>query len=123
MLRKIFPVYVIFATLVFQGCYYDVEEELYPDNATCITDSITYILTVRPILDQNCMECHNAVSNLGNVTLETYSDVAGVASSGQLVGAISHDPAYAAMPQGKSMLDDCTILKIETWVLAGSPNN
>ena len=109
--------------ILIQGCYYDVEEDLYPSTSICDTSLVTYSQTVRPILDNNCMNCHSQTASMGNVVLESYSDVLNYVNSGQLVGAINHDPNFSAMPQGEAKLDDCTILKIETWVLAGSPEN
>jgi hypothetical protein len=111
------------AVVSFQGCYYDTEEELYPQVQVCDTSQVTYSLSVRPVLDQNCMNCHSQAVQQGNIVLETYADVQGVAATGALLGAIRHDPGFTPMPQGGGKLNDCVILQIEKWIQSGSPNN
>src|SRR4030095_5875704 len=123
MRKRIYYCTVLVILIAIDGCYYDVEEDLYPSNTICDTSLVTYSQTVRPILDNKCMNCHNPSASMGTVVLENYTDVMKYVNSGQLVGAINHDPNYNAMPQGEAKLDDCTILKIETWVLSGSPEN
>ena len=114
----------ILSSLFFTGCYYDVVEELYPSNGVvCDTAGVTYSLTVKPIIDQNCISCHSQASQQGGVVLETYADVLVFANSGQLLGSVKHTTGYAAMPQGGAKLNDCNILKIEKWIQDGSPNN
>jgi len=105
------------------GCYYDVEEELYPATVSCDTSNVTYSLTVKPIIDDNCIVCHSQASQQGSVVLETYNDIQVYASSGQLLGAIKHESGFSPMPQGGAKLSDCNILKIEKWVSSGIPNN
>jgi len=124
MKRFLWILILIVPVSVINGCYYDVEEELYPaTGAVCDTSNVTYTLTVKPILDQNCNVCHSNASQQGSVILDSYADVAAQASSGKLMGAITHDPQFSAMPQGGAMLNDCNILKIGKWVQEGSPNN
>ncbi|MDQ3049842.1 MAG: hypothetical protein M3Q95_03040 [Bacteroidota bacterium] len=114
-----------FSIMGLSGCYYDVAEELYPGNGTagCDTSSVTYSLTVKPILDQNCMSCHSQALQQGGVILETHADVVTYVTSGQLLGSINHLSGFSPMPQGGPKLNDCNILKIETWVQAGALNN
>jgi len=114
------------SVITISGCYYDVEEDLYPDNGGgtgCDTSAVTYALKVKPIIDQNCMNCHSQASQQGNVVLETHPDIVTYANSGQLLGAIKHQPGFSPMPQGGAKLNDCNILIIEKWVQSGSPNN
>ena len=124
MKSKVHLLVLILVTSVLSGCYYDVEEELYPESFnSCDTSNVTYSQTVRPILDLNCMSCHSQLSQQGGVVLETYSNVISYVNSGQLLGAIKHDPGFEPMPQGVAKLSDCNILKIEKWVQTGSPDN
>jgi Planctomycete cytochrome C len=122
MKRSVLFILIAVVTVFIQGCYYDVEEELYPAN-DCDTTNVTYSLTIKPIIDDNCLFCHSQASQQGGVVLETHDDLLGYANSGQLVGSVTHDPDYAAMPQGAAKLSDCNILKIDKWVRTGSPNN
>lgn len=115
----------ILSAVLINGCYYDVEEELYPQQGpACDTTAITYLQTIQPIIAQNCLgSCHSQASQIGGIVLEGHTALADVAATGALLGAIKHEPGFSAMPQGQAKLDDCTILKIEKWVNDGSPNN
>lgn len=103
------------------GCYYDVEEVIYPNG--CDTNDITYSQDVRNILESNCLTCHDALSQNGNVNLEGYDNVKIYVDNGKLLGTIRHEDGFSAMPQGASQLASCTINKIQAWVDAGAPNN
>ena len=93
---------------VLPGCYYDVEEELYP-NTGCDTLDVGYATTI--------------AANFGNVTLEGHNNLKTYADNGQLLGVIRHESGFPAMPQGAPQLVDCTIEKIEKWVNDGAPDN
>lgn len=108
--------------LLFTGCYYDIEEELYPVSGTCDTSNVTYTATIAPIMNQHCVSCHSGSAPSGNIDLTSYANVMAEASTGSLYGSMSHDPNWSAMPQGGNKLDDCTLLKIKTWVDRGTPN-
>jgi hypothetical protein len=119
---------VITASLVLmQGCYYDSEEYLFPDTgSTCDTVNVTYALSVVPILQDNCLSCHNnsvAVALGGNVKLQDYADVKLKADDGKLVGVISHAPGFVPMPQGAVKMNVCSISIIRLWVEGGAENN
>ncbi|MEK7253943.1 MAG: hypothetical protein AAB316_04310 [Bacteroidota bacterium] len=106
------------------GCYYDNEEELYPDTGgDCDLANVTYGGTILPILQSNCFSCHDAANNNGGVTLEGYANLKIWVNNGYLLGAIRHESSFAPMPQGETKLLDCTIQKIEKWVSDGAPNN
>lgn len=123
MKRCIALVFIISAVLI-NGCYYDVEEELYPQQGlACDTAAITYTQTIQPIIAEKCLTCHSQALQLGNIVLEGHMALADVAATGALLGAIKHESGFSAMPQGEAKLDDCTILKIEKWVNDGTPNN
>lgn len=112
---------VVLCLSIGAGCYYDVEEELYPNG--CNTSNISYVQNIVPILEANCLSCHDALSQNGNVNLEGYDNVKQYADSGELLGTIRHEPGFSSMPQGTSMLPKCTIDRIQAWVDAGAPNN
>lgn len=108
--------------LLASGCYYDVEEDLYP-SLECQTDLVGYQSTVAPIIASNCLGCHSTAANFGNVALENYSDVKTYVNNGKLLGAIKHQSGFSAMPQNQPKLVDCDIQKIERWVLNGALND
>lgn len=117
---------LLFAVIsVFSACYYDNEEELYPNtNQTpCDTASVTLSAVVKPILNQHCTGCHNAGFASGGVDLETYAQLASSANSGKLLSSIKHDGKASPMPKGSAKLDACSIAKIEKWIQLGAKNN
>ncbi len=112
---------IIFISLFIASCYYDVEEELYPNG--CGTGSITFTSTIVPVLKNNCYDCHSSSNVQGGVILEGYANVKTYVSNGKLLSSIKHDGNSFAMPQGEPKLSDCLINKIETWINNGAPNN
>lgn len=107
------------------GCYYDVEEELYPSGglAACDTSNVTYSQVIAPIINSNCISCHSQSLAQGNVNLEGFNNVKTYADNGLLLAVIRHEPGVTPMPQNGNKLSDCTILKIEKWVNEGSQDN
>jgi hypothetical protein len=121
-MKKI-PFLLAMALLAIQtGCYYDVEEELYPD-ITCDTAARSYSTHIVPILQNNCYVCHSQAANLGNVTLEGYNNLKTYVNSGKLLGAIKHQQGFQPMPQGQPQLADCSIAQIEAWITDGALDN
>nr|MBS0037021.1 hypothetical protein [Saprospiraceae bacterium] len=113
--------FLVLLTLI-SACYYDVEEELYP-NEICDTQEVSYSGFVKPVLEDNCLICHNSGSNMGNVTLEGIDNVRIYSANGRLLGAIKHEPGFSPMPQGNEKLSDCQITKIEAWINQGTMDN
>jgi len=107
-----------------QGCYYDVEEELYPANTTsCDTSNVTYNNSVKSIIDANCNVCHSQASAQGGVVLDSYTTLKDFGISGALLASIRHETGYSAMPKDGNKLNDCNIAKIEKWVATAYPEN
>ena len=116
---------LLIVALVY-SCYYDSEEYLYPQlNNGCDTINITFNLSVKPVLQNNCYGCHsNSTSTFGgNIRLEDYSDVLLSANNGKLLGSITHAGGFVPMPQGAQQLEACKITIIRKWIESGTPNN
>jgi len=113
------------------GCYYDNQEELHPNFATvCDTTSavITYSADIIPILQSGCgisdNACHNTDNSDSGIGLETYAAVAAeITPDNIFLKSIVHDPSVIAMPNGGGKLDECSIMKIESWINHGYLNN
>jgi hypothetical protein len=118
---------VILVTISFSSCYYDKEEELYPDQIAigCDTSNVRYSVEIKAIFDAKCNSCHAGVNASGNIRLETYQNVKTYidASGPRLVSSIAQDGNASAMPQGQPKLPDCDIDKVKIWVNAGYPEN
>ena len=87
-----------------------------PTPQPCDTLNVTYIADVYPIFDQYCVFCHGGAIPEGGIDLTNYEDVALLAQSGQLLGAVNHDPGYSPMPKDGDKLNFCQIRTITIWV-------
>lgn len=121
IIKSIF-ILVIF-TFLIESCYYDSEEELYPDAPPCDTTNVSYAEDVWPIISSNCTGCHSGGAPQGNVSLENYDDIVVAANNGSLLGTIKHEEGWSPMPKGGGQLNDCDIATIEKWVNDGTPEN
>lgn len=113
---------LVLAQIFICGCYYDVEEELYP-TTECQTDDMSLASDIIPILTQDCMQCHSNAANFGNVSLEDYEDLLQYVEDGSLLGVVKHDSGFSPMPKGAAKLLDCEIEKIQAWINNGALNN
>ncbi|NDK56634.1 c-type cytochrome domain-containing protein [Pontibacter fetidus] len=93
------------------------------DNTACNTTNVSFSGTIKPIFAKYCTGCHSGTAPTGGINLTLYTDAAGVAKSGRLVGAVTHASGFVPMPQGGAKLPQCDIDKIKVWVNAGAPNN
>jgi mono/diheme cytochrome c family protein len=111
--------------LGFSGCYYDVEEELYPDNKTACDTTLLNFAAVKPIFDSKCTGCHGGASPSAGIKLDTYIDTKAYldAAASTLVSSVKRDGNASNMPQGQPQLESCDISKISAWVAAGYPEN
>lgn len=123
-MKKIFSflMLVVLTSVIFSGCYYDNQEDLYP-KSSCDVTNVTYTGNVLSIIQSNCFSCHSAAANNGNVNLEGYANLKTYADNGKLAGVIEHKAGFSAMPQGAVKLSECNISIIKTWILSGSGNN
>lgn len=114
---------LVLVPLLFASCYYDNEEDLYPDTSNCETTDVSYNQDVLILLQDNCYVCHAAAINLGNITLEGYDKVKVYVDNGSLLGAIKHQNGFSPMPQGTAQLQVCDIALIEAWIADGALDN
>lgn len=117
---RIFALLIVMIAL--NACYYDVEEELYPD-MECTTDNMSYSDDILPILQRNCYACHQQGNQISGISLEGYTALKPFADNGKLVGVINHNAGLPPMPDGAPKLPSCDIEKIEAWVNDGAMNN
>ena len=87
----------------------------------CDLDSITFTKDILPIIQNNCRGCHSGTQPTGNLQLETYEDIAFVASDGRLEGVVKNLYGTAMPPTWH--LSDCNIQKIDRWIKQGHPDN
>ena len=126
-MKKIFiPAIVV----LLNGCYYDNLDEIHPDfNVQCdTTGTMSFASDIVPILSSGCgstdNSCHHTDNSDSDIGLDTYEDVkTQIENDNQFLKSIVHDPAVTPMPQGGGSLDECSILKIESWINNGYADN
>ena len=97
-------------------------------SGTCDTlNAISYSTQIYPLLQRNCLGCHNTTLASANVDLSSYQKVVYYAENGingtpYLIGVINHLSGFFPMPQ-YGMLDNCSIRTIELWIDQGKQNN
>lgn len=109
----------ITAWLLFDGCYYDAEEVLYP-GSFCDTANVTYTGTIKPIIDANCATtgCHvSGGTGVGNFTV--FSELSSRVQNGTFTAVVLE---ARSMPPGYD-LSDCALDQLTIWVNAGGPEN
>lgn len=110
-------------TFSLSSCFYDSEEELYPNPPACDTLNVSYSGDVVPILQNRCYSCHGNGTTVSVIEFEGHSDLLTVIANRNLLGAIKRESGVIAMPQGADKLPDCEILIIEAWIHQGKLNN
>ena len=88
----------------------------------CDMDTVKFT-DIQPIINTNCISCHNATDLAGGIALETHADISLYAIDGILITAINHNAGASAMPKDADKLHACYIKAIETWTAQGALNN
>lgn len=99
------------------GCYYDKEVNICSDTAAAYKNNI------KPLVEANCVSCHNSSNPNGSHDYSTFDGLHEVAINGLLVGSVTHAPGFTPMPKNRAQLSECQINQIKKWVNAGAPNN
>ncbi|MBK8497361.1 MAG: hypothetical protein IPL52_00755 [Flavobacteriales bacterium] len=110
------------SALFAPGCYYDNEEELYP-NSFCDTVNVNYGGGIKSIIDASCAipGCHVA-GGTGTGDFTDFNQLIGQIQNGRLLPSIRRDASAIPMPPSGA-LRDCELRRIELWVAAGAQNN
>jgi uncharacterized membrane protein len=120
----------VLVSVSLSSCYYDTEEELYPDSGSTICDtiSVSYANDIVPIVSAKCSTpgCHAGVNAAAGIALETYVGVQSYldADKARFISSIIWDGNASNMPKGASTkMSDCNINTIRAWINAGYLNN
>jgi hypothetical protein len=112
----------LFPALLAVACTWNNEEDLYGD-ILCDTVNITWSGTVLPILQNNCLECHNETLNYNGIKYTSYANTLVPVSDGRFRGVTNRLPGYVQMPYLRPKLNSCTLGKLNTWLDDGAPEN
>jgi uncharacterized membrane protein len=107
---------ILLLSILFSACLTNVEEQIEEEDPTIVDpcEAITFSLSVKPIIDNNCIQCHGAGGNFPNLT--TYN---GISSNASIVKS---ETVSRRMPQGGSLTNE-EIKAISCWVDGGALNN
>ncbi len=84
--------------------------------------SAGFSATIQPLLATNCVGCHSGTNPNGGLDFSNFTVLQGAALDGSLVGAITGEPEFTAMPPNSRMAT-CDIALVEKWVAEGAQNN
>jgi hypothetical protein len=95
-------------------------------NVTCgvsvDTVNVTFAKTIKPLLEINCVGCHQTGSASGNVVLDSYANVKTYIDNKKMWGAITYSTGYSAMPPSQK-LTDCQLVVVKKWIDKGAKND
>jgi len=121
MQKQIFLLFA-FGSVLLNGCYYDNEEELYP-NSFCDTVNVTYSNKVGDIVRAKCAipGCHVAGGG-GTGDFTQFSGVSAQVANGKFLQTVKRGPGSIPMPPS-GPLRPCEVQQIEKWIANGAANN
>lgn len=87
-------------------------------NGGCDSTQFAYTADIKPIIDLNCMGCHNT----GTTKLGTWAELNVQVQNNNLWRDINLPSGPNKMPP-VATLSNCDKKKIQKWIAAGAPNN
>ena len=116
-------IYSLIISLAFVGCTSTTYDDIGSDDDP-ILDIITY-QEVKPIIDNNCLNCHsNPTQNGAPMQLTTYDNVKEAMLNRGLLNRISlNDGADGLMPLGGPRMSQSSIDLIARWAEDGFLEN
>ena len=123
-IHTILAIFIVSVTLT--SCFYDKADVVYPTTAlSCDTVNVTYTNQIVSIVNAQCNYCHGAAANSigGGIYLNTYAALKPYVNNGSFLNSILQNGKASAMPKNGAKLDNCSILKIQSWINKGALNN
>ncbi len=123
-INTILAIFIVSVTLT--SCFYDKADVVYPTTAlSCDTVNVTYTNQIVSIVNAQCNYCHGAAANSigGGIYLNTYAALKPYVNNGSFLNSILQNGKASAMPKNGAKLDNCSILKIQSWINKGALNN
>jgi hypothetical protein len=113
----------ILGLIAFSSCsialFSCTREKVTPVAAQC-NDTISFSNDIMPILQANCIGCHDQGNASGGFDFSTYTSVS--ANANAIIGSVKAS-GYQLMPIGGPALPDSTIQKINCWIEQGKLDN
>lgn len=105
--------------LTLTGLFSCTREKVTPIDQQCNT-TISFANDVMPIMQANCIGCHEPGNASGGYDLSSYTAISANATA--VLGSMKAS-GYQLMPQGGPALEDSTIQKIACWIQQGKLDN
>ena len=115
-MKKIVTITYVILILLLYGCYFDNEEELYP-NTNCDITAVTYTNTISPLMTSSCATTGCHVAGTGRVLLTNYAEVK------TAIGGVENRAVTKKDMPPAGALASCDITKLKAWIDAGALNN
>lgn len=89
----------------------------------CDSNVYSYSAAVTKIM-ANCTGCHSGSNASGQIDLSNHAGVKTVALNGRLIGSLTSQNGYTAMPPyGSPRLTNCQITQLQKWINNGCQND
>ena len=105
-----------------QGCYYDVESELYP-NLACDSTNVGFAGRIKPLIANQCESCHSGTSPSGGLLLAGHQAISDAALTGSLLSRITLEDGNPLLMPPSGAMGACDIEAITHWINDGAPAN
>jgi uncharacterized membrane protein len=107
---------VVFASVAFVSSCTKEKVPVQTVTADC-TDTIHFATQIAPLIQNNCISCHDAGGSMP--TLTNYSEISANATA--VLGSLNGSPQL--MPQGGPALNDTLIQQFTCWINQGKLDN
>lgn len=81
----------------------------------CDTSNVSFSVQIWPMMETYCTGCHKAGTALGGIVIAGYDDMVALANAGSLMGSVTYDPEFSAMPPSEQ-LSECNINLLQKWI-------
>lgn len=88
----------------------------------CNTEFVSFSSDISTIISNNCTSCHSGAEPKAGIRLSNFSEIAAIASSGQMMNVLTASGGAPQMPPS-GVMSPCNIDKINKWIEDGTPNN
>jgi hypothetical protein len=95
------------------------KDKVGPTPVDCTT-TVSFANDIMPIMQANCISCHDQGNASGGFDFSSYNAVSANASAA--LGSMKNS-GYQLMPLGGPALPDSTIQKLECWITQGKLDN
>lgn len=85
--------------------------------------TVTYDVDIQPIMNSQCVNCHNSNFSSGNLNLENYTLVRLSAENGNLIDRITRSVGDPLLMPQNGQLPQASINLIIQWETDGFPEN